>query len=78
MHDPLCTAYLVDPSVIRIHKYWVGVETHGDLTIGRSVIDMHHCNQEEPNVWMALNANEAKFVRILLETFARRSPDPTP
>lgn len=75
VHDPLCIAYLVDPSVIGLRKYWVGVETRGDLTIGRTIIDTHHCSHEDPNVWVALEAHEETFIRILIETFSRRAPD---
>ena len=70
VHDALCVAYLVDPSVISIQKYWVDVETHGELTVGRTVIDTHGRSRREPNVWVALDANESLFVRILTETFA--------
>ena len=67
---PLCVAYLVDPSVISIQKYWVDVETHGEHTLGRTVIDTHGHSRREPTVWVALDADENSFVRILLETFA--------
>ena len=70
VHDALCVAYLVDPSVISIQKYWVDVETRGDLTLGRTVIDTHRRSRREPNVWVALDADESKFVRTLTETFA--------
>ncbi len=72
VHDALCVAYLVDPSVISIQKYWVDVETHGELTLGRTVIDTHGRSRREPTVWVALDAEESKFVRILMGTFASR------
>jgi inosine-uridine nucleoside N-ribohydrolase len=72
VHDALCVAYLVDPSVIPIAKYHVDVETTGALTVGRTVIDTHHRSGQEPNVWVSLGADEKKFRDILLETFASR------
>lgn len=70
VHDALCVAYLIDPSVISVDKYHVDVETGGDLTVGRSVIDTHHRGPHEPNVWVALDADQQKFRDLLLATFA--------
>jgi inosine-uridine nucleoside N-ribohydrolase len=69
VHDALCVAFLVDPSVISIEKYGVEVETCGQLTLGRSVVDTHRRSGREPNVWVALDANERKFVEMLVATF---------
>ncbi len=70
VHDALCVAYLVDPSVISVQKYWVDVETHGEVTLGRTVIDTHGHSRREPTVWVALDSDETKFVATLMETFA--------
>ena len=74
VHDALCVASLVDPSVISIDKYWVDVETRGQLTLGRSVVDTRGRGCREPNVWVALDADERKFVELLVDTFRSRSP----
>jgi len=73
VHDALCIAFLVDPSVISIDKYFVDVETQGDMTIGQTVVDTHHRSGRDPNVWVALDADEAKFVQILIDTFSIRN-----
>ena len=39
VHDALCVAYLVDPTVVSGQRAHVDVETRGELTIGRTVID---------------------------------------
>jgi len=70
VHDALCVAFLIDPSVISIEKYWVDVDTMRGLTVGRTVVDTHQRSGREPNVWVALDADEKKFVDLLLETFA--------
>jgi inosine-uridine nucleoside N-ribohydrolase len=72
VHDALCIAYLVDASVIPLQNYHVEVETDGPLTVGRTVIDTHHRTGHEPNAWVALNADEAKFRDIVLAAFAAR------
>lgn len=72
LHDPLCVAYLLDPTVLSTGRYWVGVETAGGLTIGRTVIDTHRAGRHEPNARVALDADEKTFVGILTETFSAR------
>jgi inosine-uridine nucleoside N-ribohydrolase len=69
VHDALCVAYLIDPSVIPLEKYYVDVETDGPLTVGRTVIDTHRRSGREPNVWVSLDADEKKFRDIMLATF---------
>jgi len=72
VHDALCIAYLIDPSVIPIEKYWVEVETDGPLTVGRTVVDTHHRSGQEPNVWVSLDADEKKFRDIMMAAFTAR------
>jgi inosine-uridine nucleoside N-ribohydrolase len=72
VHDALCVAYLVDPTVISGERAHVDVETRGELTIGRTVIDTRGISSLEPNAFVAFDADAPKFVSLLLETFARR------
>jgi len=72
VHDALCIAYLVDPSVVSGRRVHVDVETRGELTMGRTVIDTRGINGLEPNAFVAFDADARKFVSMLLETFARR------
>lgn len=73
VHDALCVAFLIQPSVIATDKYWVGVETSGDLTVGRTVVDTHRRSGQVPNVSVALAADEAIFVEMLTNIFGRRA-----
>jgi inosine-uridine nucleoside N-ribohydrolase len=72
VHDALCIAYLVDPTVVTGQRAHVDVETRGELTIGRTVIDTRGISDLEPNAFVAFDADAPKFVSLLLETFARR------
>lgn len=72
VHDALCVAFLVDPAVISGDRYFVDVETEGELTVGRTVIDTHRRSGSAPNAWVALGADEARFVEMLTQTFAPR------
>lgn len=71
VHDALAVAAIVDRSVITTHHLHVDVETHGELTIGETVVDTNFRSRREPNVDVALDADERKFVAMLLETFSR-------
>lgn len=74
VHDALCVAALVDPSIITTHPFHADVETNGELTVGRTVIDTHRRRGMEPNADVALDADGERFVRLLMETFAGRPP----
>jgi inosine-uridine nucleoside N-ribohydrolase len=65
IHDALCIAYLIDPLVIPLTPYHVGIETTGILTLGRTVIDVRHRGGERPNAHVALTADAEKFFKIL-------------
>jgi inosine-uridine nucleoside N-ribohydrolase len=70
VHDALCVAYLVDPSVVTGQQVHVDVETSGELTLGRTVMDRRGRFGQEPNAVVAFDADAPKFVSMLLETFA--------
>jgi inosine-uridine nucleoside N-ribohydrolase len=70
VHDALAVASIVDPSVITTHRLHVDVETKGELTVGETVVDTNFRSRRDPNVDIALDADERRFVAILLETFA--------
>jgi len=70
VHDALCVAYLVYPSVITTEHRHVAVETVGTLTVGRTVVDTNFRGEGAANCHFAFGADRRKFVDILLETFA--------
>jgi inosine-uridine nucleoside N-ribohydrolase len=72
VHDAVCVAYLVDPSVIATEFRHVAVETAGTLTVGRTVVDTNFRGDHEPNCHFAFHADRRRFVEILTETFARK------
>ncbi|HET9756097.1 MAG TPA: nucleoside hydrolase [Candidatus Limnocylindrales bacterium] len=74
VHDALAVAAIVDGAVITTHHLHVDVETKGELTVGETVVDTNFRSRQEPNVHVALDADERRFVSLLLETFARNPP----
>lgn len=70
VHDALAVASLIDPSVITTRRLHVAVETTGELTVGRTVIDTHFRGGKEPQCDVAFDADAKRFVELLVETFA--------
>lgn len=70
VHDALCVAMLLHPDVVQLAEFHVDVETEGELTVGRSVIDLHHRGGMPANARVALSASSEKFVSLLLQAFA--------
>jgi inosine-uridine nucleoside N-ribohydrolase len=71
VHDALCTAFLVDRDVIQTQPLYVRVETAGELTIGRTVIDTRSHAADPPNAHVAFGADARRFVELLTEAFSR-------
>ena len=72
VHDALAVLAIVDPSVLEsVVEVFVDVETVGELTVGRTVLDTHNRLHKTPNARVALSANQDRFVALLLETLAR-------
>jgi inosine-uridine nucleoside N-ribohydrolase len=72
VHDALAVASLIDRSVITTQRFHVAVETKGELTVGRTVIDTHFRGGGKPQCDVAFDADARRFVQLLTETFAPR------
>jgi inosine-uridine nucleoside N-ribohydrolase len=71
VHDALCVAYLVDPTVISTQFLHVAIETQGALTVGRTVVDIASRGDGKPNCHFAFGADRRMFVGMMLETLRR-------
>ena len=65
VHDALCIAALLEPSVIDLRRVNVVVETVGEYTIGATVIDHAYLTKREPNCDVAFGADAEKFFKLL-------------
>lgn len=70
MHDVLCLIAMIEPSVIATEYLFVDVETNGGINDGRTVCDRGRRSLQSPNVHVALNADEPRFVEILIESLS--------
>jgi inosine-uridine nucleoside N-ribohydrolase len=71
VHDAVCIAALVDPKVIETKFLNVVIETRGEYTIGRTVVDHEKRTTRAPNCHVALGADRARFFGLLMTTFAK-------
>ena len=71
VHDALCVAALVRPEVIKTRHLNCVIETKGEYTIGRTVVDHEFRTKREPNCHVAMDADRDLFVSMMTETFAR-------
>lgn len=68
LHDPLCIAYLIDPTVLTDVRYLHLDISLGGLTDGATIID-HRYFQDNRNVYIAYDGDRKKFVDIMCDAF---------
>jgi inosine-uridine nucleoside N-ribohydrolase len=71
VHDALAVCAIIDPSVITTQLISVDVEAGVGLADGRTVCDFRHRSLKPANVHFATDADEPKFVRMLMEILSR-------
>lgn len=74
VHDAVCVAALVDRDIIETKHVNVVIETLGEYTIGRTVVDHEKRTKREPNCHVAFGAKREPFVAMLAEIFAPAAP----
>jgi inosine-uridine nucleoside N-ribohydrolase len=71
VHDALAVCAIIDPSILTTEHIPVDVEVHAELSIGRTVCDFRFRSGKPANVHFAMDADEPKFNRMLLEILGR-------
>jgi inosine-uridine nucleoside N-ribohydrolase len=71
VHDALAVCAIIDPTVVTTHFIPVDVETGGELSVGRTVCDFRFRSRKPANVHFAMDSDEPKFVRMLMEILGR-------
>jgi pyrimidine-specific ribonucleoside hydrolase len=73
IHDAVAVAHLAVPGLIRTASYHVAVETHGQLTRGRTVVDTRGVRDGSgpvPNAEVGLAIDRDRFVELVIEAVA--------
>jgi len=71
VHDALAVCSIIDPSIVTTQHIPVDVEVFAELSVGRTVCDFRFRSGKPANVDFAMDADEPKFVRMLLEILGR-------
>ncbi|MBD2101393.1 nucleoside hydrolase [Leptolyngbya sp. FACHB-261] len=71
LHDPCVIAYLLQPDLFKSRPLYVEIETHSELTLGRTVVDLWNSSQREPNVNVVQAVDAEGFYTLLTERLAR-------
>ncbi len=71
VHDALAVCSIIDSSIVTTQLIPVDIEIAGELTVGRTVCDFRFRGGKPANVEFATDADEPKFVRMLLEILGR-------
>ncbi|TGE61166.1 ribonucleoside hydrolase [Weissella confusa] len=70
-NDPEVIAYLIDPSMFAGKAYYVDVETQGQLTRGRLVVDQYDMTGKPANAELMTTLDNDKFVALILDSLAK-------
>jgi len=70
IHDAVTVAHLALPDLVRTLPYRVDVETTGDLTRGRTVVDLHGLTKLPPNADVGVAIDRPRFIDLLVEAVA--------
>jgi inosine-uridine nucleoside N-ribohydrolase len=71
VHDALAVCSIIDPSIVTTQHIPVDVEVYAELSVGRTVCDFRFRSGKPANVEFAMDADEPKFVGMLLEILGR-------
>lgn len=67
LHDPCAVAQVIQPGIVTTRFRNVDIEVHGELTAGRTVVDLWQVTGKEPNVHVGVDLDTPAFVTMLLD-----------
>ncbi len=67
IHDALAVGAVIDPTIIEKEDYYVAIETAGELTYGKTVVDLTRVTKNKPNAEVALGVDRERFVQMFKE-----------
>ena len=71
VHDALAVCAIIDPTILTTEHIPVDVEVYAELSVGRTVCDFRFRSGKPANVHFAIDADEPKFVAMLLDILGR-------
>lgn len=71
LHDPCAIAWLLQPDLFQARDAVVDVETTGEFTFGRTVVDWSGRSERTPNATVVTGIDAERFFALLTERLAR-------
>ena len=71
LHDPCAIAYLLSPELFGGRACHVAIETQGEHTLGRTVVDWSRRTRHAPNALVINEIDADGFFALLTERLAR-------
>src|SRR5579863_9221463 len=68
VHDPCAVAAVIDPTILRAHSMFVGIETGGALTAGRTVCDVYGKLGKQSNARVGYALRVEYFWEMVIST----------
>ena len=65
LHDPFAMACAIDDSLAGYGEYFVAVETLGELTRGKTVVDTFGVSGKKPNTRVAVDLDRERFIALM-------------
>jgi pyrimidine-specific ribonucleoside hydrolase len=67
LHDPSAVAAVIDESLLKTQYLYVNVETKGEFTSGKTVVDIYRVTGKKPNVHVAVDIDRDRFINLVKE-----------
>ncbi len=67
LHDPCAVAQVIQPGIVTTKYLNVDIEVHGELTAGRTVVDLWKVTRKDPKVHVGVDLDTPAFVTMLLD-----------
>jgi len=67
IHDALAVAAALEPDIVSTRYLRVDVETSGEFTLGRTVVDLSKVTGKKPNCHVALGLDRDRFIKMVFE-----------
>lgn len=68
LHDALAVACLINRKVIKTNAFHVDIETKGEFTLGRTVVDIYGVTKKPLNAKVALELDNDLFKKMIFES----------
>jgi inosine-uridine nucleoside N-ribohydrolase len=70
VHDPCAVAAVIDPSLVTTRHVNVAIDTRSELSMGRTVCDMHGVTGRPPNADVGIDLDVDRFWDLMLGALA--------